>query len=155
MKLSSVSRGHLAGKQVIPRSNTHYCTPGFAVKKGVLVRQVKSVETLEERRLSAPESALPASTALGSHTAPVGRNQEIGAAAPRGPVAPALGTSTVFSTPPTQETGRPTRVGRDPSGKCGQTSLPRVLLPPGDTLSGSFQSLLEHCVAPPSHASID
>lgn len=79
MKLSSASpRGHLAGEPATPTSNTHYRAPGFAVEKGILVRQVKSVEKLGRKRHSSSESALLVSKALGKHAVPMSRDCEIG-----------------------------------------------------------------------------
>lgn len=59
MKLSSASpRGQLAGEPAIPTSHTYYCAPGFAVEKGILVRQVKSVEILGRKRHTVHRSRL-------------------------------------------------------------------------------------------------
>ena len=52
MKLSSCFPGAtLLGSYGFPRvSDTYYRAPGFAVEKGILVRQVKSVEILGTKR---------------------------------------------------------------------------------------------------------
>lgn len=51
MKLSPASpRGRLAGEPASPTGCTYYCAPGFAVEKGILVRQVKSVEIVRRKR---------------------------------------------------------------------------------------------------------
>lgn len=62
-------------------SDTYYCAPGFAVEKGILVRQVKSVEILGGKKThSSLELALLVSKALRGHTTPVNGDRQIGKA---------------------------------------------------------------------------
>lgn len=50
MKLSSVSPGPPCWCVSESLRDTYYCAPGFAVEKGILVRQVKSVGILGRKR---------------------------------------------------------------------------------------------------------
>ena len=62
-------------------SDTYYRAPSFAVEKGILVRQIKSVEILgRKKRHSSLELALLVSKALRGHTTPVNGDREIGKA---------------------------------------------------------------------------
>ena len=58
--------------------DTYYCAPSFAVEKGILVRQVKSVEILgRKKRHSSLELAFLVPKALRGHTTPVNGDREI------------------------------------------------------------------------------